>query len=219
MTDQQPIKGQPVPIPENIAQYIKSISRGTGGDCHIIAACEKLYRKLQEQPLSVLWWVKASERLPSHGRLLYCKTTTGRKIVTSLVKGKWDDIDLNDDETVGEWLEEMPPTRPTEQKVHIPEIQGKMQEDYSSILRSSSKLSHYLGGELADCKEIIATLSQQRDAARNSEQILIDDLAAKFKEADAFRGLLKQICDNIVLDWKIEAAEILALYPATDKKR
>lgn len=50
----QPPEGPLIPIPDDIAKYIKSISHGTGGDCYIIAACEKLYRHLQAQPLSVL---------------------------------------------------------------------------------------------------------------------------------------------------------------------
>jgi hypothetical protein len=39
-----------IEIPEDIAAFIKKISRGTGGDCYIIAACEKLYRHLKSLP-------------------------------------------------------------------------------------------------------------------------------------------------------------------------
>lgn len=41
-------------IPEDIAEFILSISKGTGGDCYIIAACEKLYHKMHEEIAQVV---------------------------------------------------------------------------------------------------------------------------------------------------------------------
>jgi hypothetical protein len=51
-------------IPEDIAAYIKSISSGYGGDCYIIAACEKLYRRLSAHPAKGLRWISVADRKP-----------------------------------------------------------------------------------------------------------------------------------------------------------
>lgn len=42
-------------IPEDIARFIKRISSGYGGDCYIIAACEKLYRHLRRESINDSW--------------------------------------------------------------------------------------------------------------------------------------------------------------------
>jgi len=78
----------------------------------------------------VLRWVKASERLPLNNKLIPCRTSRGRYIVTSQAKGEWDDYPMDDEggERVFEWLEEMEstPDQP-------PPEAGMSQEDTPSI--------------------------------------------------------------------------------------
>lgn len=58
----------------------------------------------------------------------------------------------------------------------------------------------------------LSEMTVKRDEAINNIQKLIDDLSAKSDEAVAYRLLLGLICKNEVLDWRIEAAELLAQY-------
>ena len=67
-----------------------------------IAGAEWAYRLLSSQGLR---WVKVSEMLPPEDKLVFCRTTRGRKIVTSAAKGEWDNYWLDEDEeSVIEWL-------------------------------------------------------------------------------------------------------------------
>lgn len=68
------------------------------------------YRLLSDQGIR---WVKASAELPPENKLVYCRTSRGRKIVTSAAKGEWDNYWLNEDEeSVIEWLLEPESTAP-----------------------------------------------------------------------------------------------------------
>lgn len=61
--------GEKGEIPEDMRRFIKSISSGTGGDCYIIAVCEKLYHRMMgempqiENPMASYWFEKARECL------------------------------------------------------------------------------------------------------------------------------------------------------------
>lgn len=57
----------------------------------------------------ILRWVNASERLPPENKLVHCKTTRGRAVVTSAAKGEWDNYSLDEEmEAIEEWLDESP---------------------------------------------------------------------------------------------------------------
>jgi hypothetical protein len=94
----------PTPIPE---EFMKSAKAEAGQyeqwrpGLFLIGA-EWAYRLLSSQGLR---WVKVSEMLPPEDKLVFCRTTRGRKIVTSAAKGEWDNYWLDEDEeSVIEWL-------------------------------------------------------------------------------------------------------------------
>lgn len=84
-----------------------NIARMSGFEKGAIA----MYRKLAEERQPGMRWVKAQEQLPPENKLVHCKTSRGRPIVTSAAKGEWDNYPLDEDvEIVDQWLEESPNT-------------------------------------------------------------------------------------------------------------